>query len=113
MGLEALFQRAAREHWKKTAVVCNRTRISYGCLEVRSTQVAGMLRDMLDPGEKKVLLLAHNSILCLEALLGCLKAGVTACPVNWRLSPYELSTLLIQERFGLIFYDRDTWGLLQ
>ena len=113
MGLEALFQRAAREHWKKTAVVCNRTRISYGCLEVRSTQVAGMLRNMLDPGEKKVLLLAHNSILCLEALLGCLKAGVTACPVNWRLSPYELSTLLIQERFGLIFYDRDTWGLLQ
>ena len=74
MGLEALFQRAAREHWKKTAVVCNRTRISYGCLEVRSTQVAGMLRDMLDPGEKKVLLLAHNSILCLEALLGCLRS---------------------------------------
>lgn len=113
MGLEALFQHAARKNWKKTAVVCRRARISYGCLEVRSTQVAGMLRDMLGPGEKRVLMLAHNSILCLEAFLGCLKAGATACPVNWRLSPYELSTLLIRERFDLIFYDRDTWSLLQ
>lgn len=71
MGLEALFQHAARKNWEKTAVVCRRARISYGCLEVRSTQVAGMLRDMLGPGEKRVLMLAHNSILCLEAFLGC------------------------------------------
>ncbi len=113
MGLEALFQHAAHKHWTKTAIVCRRGHISYGCLEVRSTQVAGMLRNMLGQGEKKVLMLAHNSILYLEALLGCLKAGMTACPVNWRLSPYELFTLLIQERFNLIFYDRDTWSLLQ
>lgn len=113
MGLEALFQRAAHKNWKKTAVVCRRGRISYGCLEVRSTQVAGMLRDTLGEGEKRVLLLAHNSILCLEAFLACFKAGMVACPVNWRLSPYELATLLIQAKFDFVFYDTETWSLLQ
>lgn len=112
MGLENMFHAAAHSHWHKTAVVCHHQRISYHRLDTRSTQVAGMLLDILGVKQKKVLVLARNSISYLEVILGCFKADMVACPINWRLSPYELATLLTQEQFELIFYDGHTYALL-
>ena len=113
MGIERVFRDRVRSHPKKTAVVYERQRVTYQMLDIRSGQVAGMLRDILGQEQKKVLILAHNSIYYLEVLLGCFKANMIACPVNWRLSPYELSTLLMQDRFELIFFDRASCALLQ
>lgn len=113
MGLERLFRDSVRKHPKKTAVIFEKQRINYQTLDIRSGQVAGMLRDILKEEQKKVLILAHNSILCLEVMLGCFKANMIACPVNWRLSPYELSTILMQDRFELVFFDRACCALLQ
>lgn len=108
MGLEAIFRAAVRQNGKKTAVVNKRQRITYQNLDIRSTRIGGVIRDILGVEQKKVLILAHNSIPVLEVILGCFKVNAVACPINWRLSPYELSTILQQEKFELIFYDKET-----
>lgn len=113
MGLERMFRASVHRNLKKTAVIANKQHITYRNLDCRSTRVAGMLQDILKIKQKKVLILAHNSIYYLETILGCFKSNMVACPINWRLSPYELATILTQERFELIFFDRQTCSTLQ
>lgn len=113
MGLESMFRFSVHQNPKKIAVVFQKQWITYQALDARSTQVAGMLQDLLSEKQKKVLILSHNSIYYLEVLLGCFKADMVACPVNWRLSPYELAAILTQEQFELIFFDKYTCPILQ
>ena len=78
MGLEAIFRAAVRQNGKKTAVVNKRQRITYQNLDIRSTRIGGVIRDILGVEQKKVLILAHNSIPVLEVILGCFKVNAVA-----------------------------------
>ena len=62
MGIERVFRDRVRSHPKKTAVVYERQRVTYQMLDIRSGQVAGMLRDILGQEQKKVLILGHKCI---------------------------------------------------
>lgn len=72
------------------ALVAGNRRVTWGELDDRAARVAsGLVAAGLAPGER-VLILVHNAVELVEALLGCARAGMVAVPLNWRLAPEEL-----------------------
>lgn len=62
----------------------------------------------LGEGQKRVAIIAHNSIRQLALIQACFLSGHIACPINWRLSARELSSVIRTGSFAIAFYDRQT-----
>lgn len=78
----------------RAALVDGGEPLDYATLDRRASQVAnGLLADGCAPQERVAILARNGSGFC-EALLGCLKAGAVALPVNWRLSAPEVGFIL-------------------
>ncbi|WP_334164256.1 long-chain-fatty-acid--CoA ligase [Phenylobacterium sp.] len=78
----------------RTAFVDGGEPLDYATLDRRASQVAnGLLADGTGPQERVAILARNGSAFC-EVLLGCLKAGAVALPVNWRLSAPEIGFIL-------------------
>jgi long-chain acyl-CoA synthetase len=62
-------------------------------LDHRAARVAaGLLAAGLHPGDR-VLALLHNGAELIELLRGCMRSGTVFVPMNWRLSPDELTAV--------------------
>ena len=93
--LPELLRWRARRHPELIALQDATTATSYGELDRRTTALANGLIGRLGvkPGDR-VAILDKNSAAYLELMLALGKAGAVAAPVNWRLAPREVRTVV-------------------
>jgi fatty-acyl-CoA synthase len=79
----------------RPAISAGETTWNWGQLEARVSRTARWLVDDLglEPGDR-LAVLAHNHPCFFELLFACLRAGVVLAPLNFRLAPSELDSLL-------------------
>jgi fatty-acyl-CoA synthase len=68
--------------------------LSYGAWHASIVRTAALLRQLGVARGDRVAVLAHNSVACLDLWFACGKLGAMLLPLNWRLAPPELATLL-------------------
>src|SRR5215831_2821607 len=91
----------------KTAVVCKEERFTYAQFGHRAARLAGALRAAdVKPGHR-VAFLSLNCHRLLEAYFGVLDAGAILVPLNYRLSPPELSHVLNDCGATTLFLGKD------
>ncbi|MEQ8692766.1 MAG: long-chain-fatty-acid--CoA ligase, partial [Pseudomonadales bacterium] len=96
----------------RLALVYEDRETSYGALQVNSARVAnGFYSAGLAQGDR-VVILAKNSDHYVELMLGALRAGIIAVPVNWRLAGPELRLVLEDADPMMIFHDTEFAAVL-
>ncbi len=101
----------ARHAPSRTALVYAGNETTYGTLEEEANRVArGILATGVEAGER-VVYLGKNSDDFFVALFGAVKAGACFCPLNWRLSRYELSTVVADSAARFAFVEPEFAGL--
>lgn len=82
--------------------------MSWGELQERVSAIAGMLvgRYGVGPGDR-VALIAENDFRVFEVQFACMRIGAIFVPLNWRLTPVELSALAADSRPSLLLHDRN------
>lgn len=94
------------------AVADHRMRLSWRELERRASQLAQLLQARgLRRGDRMAIYLP-NRVEAVVALLGCMKSGVIAVPLNWRLSGEELHKVVAHCAPGCSLTTADRAGLL-
>ncbi|MGH0030317.1 MAG: AMP-binding protein [Myxococcota bacterium] len=81
-------------------------RRSWAELDDRVRRLARLLREDLGlrPGDHAAALL-HNRVECLELMHAAIRAGVWLTPVNWHLTPDEVSYVVRDSRARVLFAD--------
>ena len=88
------------------------TTLTFADLDERSSRVANALRAKgLEPGER-VAVIARNSPVFYELVLGCAKAGTILVPINWRLSASEVHAILEDALPRLVLRGNEQRGLI-
>lgn len=78
--------------------------ITYAELDKRAGQAAALLAARGIAHGDRVAVLCRNRIAFFELLFGCAKLGAILVPLNWRMPPNELLTLLADCTPSLLFY---------
>src|SRR5690242_68127 len=101
-----LIPRQARATPDAIALIHRERSTTYGELEARVSQVAnGLVAMGLRPGDR-IGYLGKNSDLYFELLFGAIAANIVLAPVNWRLAPPEMATLLRDAEAKVLFVGR-------
>ncbi|HEX5804889.1 MAG TPA: long-chain-fatty-acid--CoA ligase [Macromonas sp.] len=95
-----------------TALIGAGRRVSYQALNDTASQIAHLLQQQGVPVGAHVGFLGKNSIEYFEVLFGTSKAGCALLPLNWRLSPVELQSIINDAELELVFVDREYRDLL-
>jgi long-chain acyl-CoA synthetase len=91
LNLAILLDDSAREVPERTAIVCERTRLSYAQLNAAANQVAnGLIQAGIQRGDK-IALSCQNVPSFGIAYYGILKAGAVVLPMNTLLKPREIA----------------------
>jgi long-chain acyl-CoA synthetase len=91
---------AVAEHARKSGnKVCvmlpdGRPALSYATLDCAATRFADFLRDRGCPRQGRLLIAIHNTPEFFVALLGAMRAGVVAIPIDYNLGPAELQKIV-------------------
>lgn len=94
MPLESLLEDSARRVPDKTALVCGDIRLSYGELDATADRVAvGLTTLGVAPGDRVAVCL-ENSVECVAAIFGILKAGCVLLLVNSSTKAEKLGSIL-------------------
>jgi acyl-CoA synthetase (AMP-forming)/AMP-acid ligase II len=105
-AVRELIPRQARTRPDAVALIHRERSTTYGELEARVNQVANGLTAMgLRPGDR-IAYLGKTSDLYFELLFGAIAANVVLAPVNWRLAPPEMATLLQDGEVKVLFVGR-------
>jgi acyl-CoA synthetase (AMP-forming)/AMP-acid ligase II len=105
--LPDLLRRQARERPARPAIVSGGETVSFAELDAAANRVANaLLAAGLGP-RARVALIAKDSVRGYEVLFGCVKAGVVALSINWRLAPREIAYILADARVEWVFGGRD------
>lgn len=95
------------------ALVFGNARHSYAALESRANRVArSLIRDGIAPGAR-LLFLGRNSDAVPMIALGANKAGIVPVPLNWRLAPAEIASIVADCAPPLMFAEPDFLDLAQ
>jgi fatty-acyl-CoA synthase len=101
-----LIPRQARARPDAIALIHRERSTTYGALEARVKQVAnGLIAMGLRPGDR-IAYLGKNSDLYFELLFGAIAANIVLAPVNWRLAPPEMASLLQDAEAKVLFVGR-------
>ena len=90
--------------------VDNGKTMSWGQLEQRVSALSGVLvsRFSVKRGDR-VSVIAENDFRVFELLFACMRIGAIFVPMNWRLTPTELSVLIEDCEPGLLLHD-EIWA---
>jgi long-chain acyl-CoA synthetase len=98
-----IIDRAANLHARLPAAQQGSIKLTYGEVIGRAVRLAGFLvASGLRPGDR-VAILARNSFRYLEVNFACAYAGLILVPLNIRLAPREISTILALTEVRLLF----------
>lgn len=107
MNLAAILALAAGEHARRPALLVDGQVVSHHALERRAAAVAAGLRRLgVRPGDRVVLRLPNGAAF-VEALLGVLRAGAVAVPLNVLLAPPEVEARIRLTRPAAVLDDAD------
>ena len=114
MSLWKLFERSVQLYHKKTALVEVNRRISFDELwEISRRMGRRLWKEAKGKKQRRVLILARNSIEEIAVFLGCFQTGLIACPVNWRHSAKELQKLLAKYPDAVLLSDQKSMELMR
>ncbi len=114
MSLWKLFERSVQLYHKKTALVEVNRRISFDDLwEISRRMGRRLWKEAKGKKQRRVLILARNSIEEIAVFLGCFQTGLIACPVNWRHSAKELQKLLAKYPDAVLLSDQKSMELMR
>lgn len=106
LGLADLVQQNARVYPGRVSVVCGPHRLDFRQIDLRSSRLAhAWQRRTIGPGDR-LFWLGRNCHRLLECLFAAAKVGAVLCPVNWRLSPEEISYIVSDAAPRAVYYDR-------
>ena len=112
MNFAILLDMKARSDPDGLAVADHRLRLTWRELERRASQLAHLLQGRgLRRGDRMAIYLP-NRVEVVIALLACLKGGVIAAPLNWRLSGEDLHKVVGHCAPGCTLTTEDRAGLL-
>lgn len=94
-------------HPERVALLFDGERITYADLLTRINQFANGLRELGIDREQRVMLMLKDSPQMVSALLGCIKAGAVAVPINLRASAADLAGMLNDSRAKLLLIDSE------
>lgn len=109
MPLNELLPKAVKLYPRREAVVCGNVRMDYGTFAARVWRLFHALLSLGLKRNDRVAILHENCHIFLEAYFAAAHAGLILVPLNFRLSPKELSMILndsqariliAQEAFG-------------
>ena len=95
-----------RERPDATAMIFGDRATSYGELDQYSNRVANGLIGLGVEEQERIGYLGKNSDHYFALLLGATKAGAVLVPINWRLAPAEIATILADAGITLLFVGR-------
>ena len=102
MRLEQLLFSHAERAPGRVAVVAGERRVTYAELARSVRATAAFLKDTVRPGDRVAIHLP-NGIAFVQAFYAALAAGASAVPINTRLAPPEVETLLADAKPGWVF----------
>jgi long-chain acyl-CoA synthetase len=82
----------------------NETRYTFGALDALADALARNLRAQYEPGER-VAVLAANSAQYIATMLGIMRAGLVAVPVNFKFPPALIADVIADSGARLVFSD--------
>jgi acyl-CoA synthetase (AMP-forming)/AMP-acid ligase II len=92
-----------RERPDATAMIFGERSTSYGELDRYSNRIANGLIGLGIENQERIGYLGKNSDHYFALLLGATKAGAVLVPINWRLAPAEIATILADAGITLLF----------
>src|SRR5580658_1553038 len=99
--------RAIDLYGKKLGVVCGVKRFTYAEFGARCERLAaGLLTEGVIPGDR-IAYLSFNTHQLLEGYFGVLLTGAIVMPLNVRLTPVELTTILNHAEPRVLIYEPD------
>ena len=90
---------------RKEAVVDGGRRLSYEQLNRRVNRLAGALQQTGLVKGDRISFLAYNCLECVEIIMAAAKLGLILVPLNWRLTPSELTFMLKDSETETLFFD--------
>ena len=103
---------AEQQYPNKTAIVCGDRRFTYAQFGERASRLAGALREAGVKAGDRVAFLSLNCHRLLEAYYGVLEAGAVLLPLNFRLSPRELTFILNDAGVKALFLEKEFAGVV-
>jgi len=105
--------RAADLFSSKTGVICGETTLSYGDFAERCFRLAGgLVREGIATGDR-VAFLSFNTHKLLEGYYGVVQAHAVVMPINVRLSPLEITTILNHSAAKMVCFEVDFAPLVE
>lgn len=102
-----LTARRARLDGSSVALICDDRRVDFAALEALACRAANALIGLgINPGDR-VALLMRNGIDYVALYYATAKIGAILCPLNWRLAPPEIGTILAHSEAHLLLYDSE------
>lgn len=100
----------SRKFPHKEAVICDSKRITYRNLKFRVEKLASALYSLGVKKSTPAGILCLNCIEYIEIIFALLKLGAVCVPLNYRLMPHEIRTLVEHAGLTLLFYEKETEG---
>lgn len=97
----------------KAALIFQGQETSYRQLNSYASQVANGLISAVCVPQSRVVYLGKNTDWYFELLLGAGKANVVMTPLNWRLAPAELETIIRDAQPALMFMEPEFYSALE
>jgi len=99
--------RAVDLYGHKEAIVCGEKRFTYAAFGERCERLASALTMAGIQPDDRVGFLSFNTHRLLEGYYGAPQARAMVMPLNVRLTPFELSTILKHSEAKILFYEND------
>ncbi len=96
----------------RTAFTYEGADVSYAQLDAAASKVANaLIAEGIGPGDR-VAILDKNTLELFELLFGTAKIGAVLCPVNWRLTPPEVTHVVNDAQTKLLVVGPDFYSVL-
>ena len=98
---------------RKIGVICGETTLTYGAFAERCFRLAGgLVREGIAPGDR-VAFLSFNTHRLLEGYYGVVQAHAVVMPINVRLSPHEIVSILHHSGAKMVCFEADFAPLVE
>ena len=113
MTLATMAEKNARLYPSNTAVVCGNTHVTYSAFNHQANRLARIFRRKGVSKGNRVAILSRNCHRFVEVLFALSKLGAILVPLNWRLSPGELSYIVRDSDSMILVLGEGLGGVVQ
>ncbi|WP_438712609.1 long-chain-fatty-acid--CoA ligase [Aquimarina muelleri] len=102
----------SKSYKDKTAIIAQDISLTYLEFDQHTNQIAnGLLKEGIKP-EARIVFLGKDTHINYEVLYGCAKAKAVLVPINWRLSPQEILTIIEDAEAEILFVDQAFYAII-